>query len=336
MRNFCFVLLFVISLSACAYSQTIFAPMGAEWYHNQGYGVFHDQVTGNATIQGQACRRITQKAITADFYYQSGFHVYNQADLYVYDNTDTVFVYNNIFHRFTPLYVFNVQAGDTLRLPVFDPTGPYFLNDNDPLGWNYFNRDTDSVTTFIVDSIKTVLYDTSHLKTVFTRNISPSRGIAFSFSQSSKSGAYAEKIGSVGTGFLPQCFSCWQYFDDGAQCSGAIRCYSDSTTIVHLTTGECDEGIKHTTVNSTSLEAAAFFVYPNPASSYVLINGKNVRQVAISDMQGRELLKQEFNAPGQQQYRVDLLGITNGLYLLSIQGDDNYVRSLKLSVTSQY
>lgn len=330
----CNILLLLIFLNACAYSQSMFAPIGAEWYHNHGYGVFHDQVIGNATIQGKQCRRITQKAITADFYYQSGLRVYDQSDLYIYSNTDTVFVYNNIFHRFTALYVFNVQTGDTLRLPVFNPTGQYFLNDNDSLAPNYFNRNTDSLTTFIVDSVKTVLYDTSHLKTVFVTNISPSNEIAFSFSQSSRSGAYTEKIGSTGTGFIPKCFSCGQYFDEAMQSSGAIRCYSDSTTTIHLATGECDEGIKHTAINNISSETIPC-VYPNPASSYIFIDGKNIKQVTITDMHGKEALKQCFNT-SEQQYQVNLHEIPNGLYILSIQNYDNYVRLSKLSIVSQH
>ncbi len=143
-----------LSLLICyspAKAQNTFAPVGAEWHHTQRFGTFHEYVLDEGMYYGKRCRRIVQKAYTDSFHYHIGVRIQDRDTLYVYNNEDTVFVYNQIFSKFTPLYIFNVNAGDTITTPVLEANGS-FTN----LG--------DSTFSIVIDSVKMVLYDTTYLK----------------------------------------------------------------------------------------------------------------------------------------------------------------------------
>ena len=99
----------------CIRDRSNFAPLGATWHHSGFYGVYKSFVSKDTVFKGQACRKIEQ-----DIYVNLGkFYpfLYTTRDLYIYDNDDTVFCYNDRIDRFTPLFVFNLNSGDTLRLP---------------------------------------------------------------------------------------------------------------------------------------------------------------------------------------------------------------------------
>ncbi len=78
---------------------------------------------------------------------------------FVYDNTDTVFVYSGNAGKFIPLYIYNVDEGDTVCLS------------------GLFHRGNDSTFAISVDSIRMTLYDTGHLKTYYTHTLMEYAGI---------------------------------------------------------------------------------------------------------------------------------------------------------------
>ena len=87
---------------------------GGEWYHQMFYGAFHSYYNGDTVINGIHCRQVERKAIVSAYWsVTTGISVRDLPTLYVYNNADTVFVYNQLFDWFTSLYLFNVHPGDS-------------------------------------------------------------------------------------------------------------------------------------------------------------------------------------------------------------------------------
>ena len=176
------------------HGQTLFAPPGSEWYHDNDGGVFHSYYSGDTIILGITCRSVTRKAYT---YPTTPWKINDLPTLYFYNNSDTVFVYNYFFNRFTPLYVFNVHDGDTLTLPILP-------NDAEFLIWPFAPPHPDSFFSFIVDSVRLVLYDTATLKTIYTHSIGTGTSFVYKYGYDTL-GKYIEKIGCISIGLIPRC-----------------------------------------------------------------------------------------------------------------------------------
>lgn len=75
-------------------------------------------VKTDTVILGVNCKKIEREVFIKTRYSDDPDNILissrPQKDLYVYDNAETVFVYNENFNRFTPLYIFNVNEGDTV------------------------------------------------------------------------------------------------------------------------------------------------------------------------------------------------------------------------------
>ena len=302
-------------------AQTTFAPPGAEWYHTMamtGDGVFHSYYVGDTTILGINCRAILEEANTMPSLYAMGLHVQNLLTLYVYNTADTIFMYNYLFKRFTPLYVFNVNDGDTITLPVFPPD-PMILN----------NAGTDSVFRFVVDSVRMRLYDTATLKTVYTRSLGYYAPYSFgsgtppqyvySYGATDTVGSYAEQIGSIHTGLLPWCLKCGGLADEALQPAADLRCYDDPAYSIHLISGNCSNPpTAITPVNKTK----AINIFPTPASDEINIRTSLQKNMSISivDMNGKEVLSQENN---YNTTIVNVAQLPQGIYLLKIFIDND-------------
>ncbi len=158
--------------SLCVNAQNSFAPVGAEWWYSGNnvsytYGPLdmpvnetwtdHLLVTGDTTIQGVDCRKVTATRMKKTGHNPDSSFVDGHKTMYFYDNTDTVFYWHIPSGRFEPLYIFNAAEGDTICLK-----NPYF-----PMG----AAGEDSTFCFTIDSIRTVLFDTTLLKTFYTRTL---------------------------------------------------------------------------------------------------------------------------------------------------------------------
>ncbi|MFI5196395.1 MAG: T9SS type A sorting domain-containing protein [Chitinophagales bacterium] len=291
-------------------AQTTFAPTGSEWYHTMTYGVYHSYNAGDTVINGIACRKIVRNAETADPWYSEGLHVDNHTTLYVYSTTDTVFVYNTFFHRFTPLYVFNVNDGDTVRLPILpiDDGIITFIT-------------TDSTFTFHVDSVRMKLYDTAMLKTVFTHALgNRSTNYVYNYIWNVDSpAAYAERIGSVLFGPMPEGVPATHLTSESVQSEGPIRCYNDPTLSIKMVAGIC--GIPPVQVASVAKETLS--VFPNPAGDLLNITnispGMSVR-IDIADMAGRTIARQ-VKVAVNGKIVIPVSGLSAGMYLLRLTGE---------------
>ena len=311
-------LLFFSLFSASLYSQTMFAPPGSEWYHLMGDGVFHSYYAGDTVISGIACRKIVRNAFVKEPEASMGLHVSDLSTLYVYNTTDTVFVYNTIFSRFTPLYLFNVTDGDTVRLPILP---------NDIGQLQYLTP--DSSFSFRVGSVRMILYDTATLKTVYTHGLGD--GVStyqynFAFNADS-TGAYAERIGAVGIGFMPFGRPAVLLTTESAQPADSIRCYTDPTLSIHLVSGIC--GLPSEQV-PTPTEIQVISVTPNPSDDQVTITNLTANAfIELVDMAGRVVM--QINAGSGSQV-VPVSQLQTGIYILRITQPGMLPEFRKISV----
>ncbi|WP_162903038.1 T9SS type A sorting domain-containing protein [Taibaiella koreensis] len=341
-KIFHLIIVLLLLAGGRSYSQNQFAPVGAEWWYysvhieyqgeprSQTNSTFHTQSIKDTLIDGIACRKVITD-IRSDVL--GGFHP-NNRDYYFYDNTDTVFVYNENFNRFTPLFVYNAQEGDTICLPVPPtPGGPQSAD----LRPNPISGDTSFC--FVLDSVRVLLYDTAHLRTYFihalkapgTPGIPPfsttaypsyNWGIAVGGSNDRFPGKYIERIAGD---FLPSKIILNVADGYGAPYApyDTLRCYSDSFYSLKLVPEACDTlypvplGIKDPKPARAVLQC-----YPNPAAGQLYLAFKALlKQEAVlsfSDISGRPVFRTTLPA-GRPQTTIDVGRWSNGLYLLRLQ-----------------
>jgi len=312
--------LYVMCLSAFQpiHAQTLFAPPGAEWYHDMTFGVFHSTVSADTVIKGISCREIGIRPEIRNPAQSPPVHGYR---LYVYNNADTVFIYNYLFDRFTPLYVFNVQQGDTVNLPALPPSGGEFLYDPADRGF------TDSSFCFIVDSVGIKTWDNEPLKTVYThhwnRNNPSDTTYYPDYTYGDTTGAYAERLGSIETGFLPRCLTCGTWLDDSEMPVGPLRCYTDTQdnavfSVKRVDT--CDKGIS-TGISALPDTDAGFSVSPNPAFRVLTVSFATPLpeggQWTLTDITGRKAAG-GLIGKGIGKINVRLPLLSRGMYFLNI------------------
>jgi len=282
------LLLFLASIRGLA--QTDFAPPGAHWYNDGALGQdhYHSYTDGETTVNGKTCRIIRREALTGSV---SNSALYSP--LFVYNSDDTVFFYNSRFNSFTPLFIFNVHDGDTIRIP--EP------------GQAIYTADT---FVYRVDSVRMVQYDTSLLKTVFTTSIDPDIWDS-KMAYSSYKGRYIEKIGGLERGIYPECEWCpimdardWRFMRH-------LWCYSDPTTSIKLIAGECDPPVS---VTNTEM-GTTVIAWPNPASDFLHIEAPVNGTVVLLSPDGRTPLCLPVNAG---ETKVDISSLWPGIYILRI------------------
>jgi hypothetical protein len=280
-----------------------FAPKGAEWTYNTYRGIFRATVDRDTVINGTPSRVVAHTPHVDTFWARLGFPLYDIADLYVYNNADTVFVYNTLFKKFTPLYVFNVNEGDTVCLPVLPSfTGSF----NGPL--------QDSTFCVVVDSVRNLQYQTTMLKTIYT-HAWDTGGI-----QHLKYDVYSEKLGNLSSGLMPRCIRCIYPLSESVAEPWDIRCYSDDNFSAKLVQEDCYKGIRVSVPATPALDNIS--VYPNPATNELHIKlGKqvNVATVQLLDMRGAILSSHTIS--NRAEISFDVKHLTQGVYLIRITGD---------------
>jgi Secretion system C-terminal sorting domain len=312
MQQFKYLLFtFFVGTALSTQAQSVFAPAGAEWYHNMYYGLFHSFYAGDTVINGTNSRKVVRIANN----YLGGPTVYDLPPLYFYSSSDTVFVFNNLFHKFTPLYIFNVADGDTVTLPIL-PT---------ELG-TLISLTADSTFTFIVDSVRIKLFDTAHLKTIYTRSIGfEALHYLYSYGGFTDSiGCYVQKLGSIETGFLPYCRTCAYILSDSWQMQDTIRCYHDSTLNVRLVGSPCDPSVAVSDVSEQPIN-----IFPNPAINFIHITlnrQPNRGIITIDDATGKTIQVTNCN---NIDNILDISALPTGVYILKLEsrGDAAVLRT---------
>jgi hypothetical protein len=306
-----FILLLAPGLRSVAQD---FAPVGAEWFYEADHGVFRATVTEQKVINGITCRAVAFKPFIDSLWKSRDFHLQMKPVYYVYNNLDTVFIYNAIFSKFTPLYIFNVQQGDTVNLPLLMPND---AEDDFAGNWG------DSTFSYIVDSVKMVVYDTTNLKTVFTHSLKITGKQEMSFY------AYAETLGALETGIMPKCIGCASILDESLVGPGGVRCYHDSSTSIKLVQDDCARNI-YLDVPVVLQNAVRIELYPNPATDKVSVRFDAVVKnciVALQDMDGKAIMVQQ--AHNTREVSFDVSALPAGVYFVKVTDGGNEAHMLK-------
>lgn len=291
-----YILSFLICCTAIfnhSQAQTVFAPAGAHWYNTGNDAYFHSYSDGDTVISGRTCTRIRRITHSGPTSWASNF-----STIYTYTAADTVFIYNKIFAQFTPLYIFNVNEGDTIRIPKLSEGHP---------------TPTASYFSYRVDSVRTLLYDTAHLRTVFTYSLNEDSVIAGAITMPTYGymgtlhGAYAERIGGINRGIFLNCYGCAVIPED-CGCIGALRCYNDPATSIKLTTEACEPPVA---VGPTATTTAAI-AYPTPAGNTLHINAPANSTIQLTTLTG-QVVQIEHN-----NNTLDVTTLPAGTYLLRI------------------
>jgi hypothetical protein len=284
-------------LAGNLHAQTTFAPPGAHWYNSGNDAYYHSYADGDTVISGRTCTRIRRITHRAPMSWASDFPT-----IFTYNSGDTVFVYNTLFSQFTPLYIFNVSEGDTIRIPKFDVGYP-------TLSATYFS--------YRVDSVRTLVYDTAHLKTIFTYSLNEDSVIGGTNpmptfgSAGTLHGAYAERIGGINNGIFPSCVGCAVIPED-CGCIGALRCYTDPGMEIKLVT-PCAPPVGVTEQN----EHASTTPYPNPAIDVLQIDAPPENSITMINQLGQVVLR------ARNTRSINVSSLPNGNYVLQVSSDQS-------------
>ncbi len=292
-----YLLLFFFLVTSAIYAQPGFIQPQAEWHYDATHGSMRQYVYADTVFHSKDCKVIRHQVFIDSLLLSRGFWLSKPADLYIYSSSDTVFVYNVLFGRFTPLYVFNVKPGDTVRLPVL-PT--LMGKSTNPIG--------DSTFCIVIDSVKTERVDTAYLKTVY------STPIHSTVKQELEYGKYTWRIGTP-RGLLPQCvYDCAFLLSDNIGFDGPIRCYQDNTIMTKYVQGDCNRGLPLGIQQEPSLENE-ITIYPNPANNILSIktSSLHVEKMQLVNVTGQVILDKAYPS---QDIQVDT--IPGGLYYIRL------------------
>lgn len=280
-----------------AFSQTIFAPPGAHWYNDGEDAYYHSYSDGDTIIDGHTCTIIRRDTHKTPLSWAHSFQ-----PLFTYVSFDTVFVFNSLFNKFTPLFIFNVSEGDTVRIPRL-----------------YNNYYPMSATNFAyrVDSVRTILYDTARLKTIYAHcfnedSTNAASDPVTSYFTGGPFGAYAERIGSIyGGSIYPGCYGCPVPTSDGSYI-GKLRCYSDTEMHLKFTPNNCIPNLSVEKENS-KLDKT---VYPNPAKESLRINAPAKSTITLFNLQGETV------QTGRDTNILNVASLPPGVYLLRVVSEN--------------
>ncbi len=312
--TFCIYLFILLAGAENVYSQSDFAPVGAVWYHNYLGGVYKTVVEDETTISGKKVSILKQSVYRDSFYEAVNYPAVSCRNLYLYSTTDTVFIYNERFEEFTPLYIFNVKAGDTVSLPIINTEG-----------CDGFNKE-DLEFIYKVDSVKYVLYDGQLLKTVYTKTINtPNNALHWAYRNDSN-GVYVQKLGGLMYGFLPNCRAgCATITSANCNQPRGVRCYSEALISIKLISEDCDKGNKiKASIPDLKSISNALIIQPNPATDMVSIVNANIQSpssLLVFNALGQIVLQQEYKAGNKITF--DAGPFARGVYLVRLENKTN-------------
>ncbi|HRP88542.1 MAG TPA: T9SS type A sorting domain-containing protein [Edaphocola sp.] len=349
MKNLILFVVVLLSFQSLM-AQTEFAPLGAKWsyrgwysspqWNHQEENLIKFECIDTFQRDGKTIKVVEQikerQFMVYNYYTQQNNYTsrdtISRVDSF-YEQNYTVFVYNQIFSKYTPLYIFNAQEGDTITLPIMDTL-------------LYNNFANDSIFSFVIDSIRMVDYDGVLLETFNTGfnfatldtswtsyNTTTQPFLNWStrleyilhngFLITTYPGAYARTLRGIGSGllpvrrFIPKPFVAEEEHD----IINVINCYTDSNINIHLSTKSCDTLPDYTKYTSIAdvISKNNLNLYPNPAKDKLLIatdNGIHPQaQLYIFDSFGKLVYSQKVSN-NSQNIEIDIQNLPSGIYFI--------------------
>ena len=300
MKNFYF--LFLMFFVQILNSQTVWSPVGAEWY----YDYFHFAETGytkikyieDTTIDNTICKVLEKTKYTYS-YIENKYDTLFLGKEYTYSNGNIVYYYR--FNRFYILYDFNSVLQDTWQIAGTMPTESY-------------NEYCDSTATVFVDSSNTIHYNSFDLKRLYV-----------SYSDTNKWLLYGEIIERIGA--FSYMFPKNNCLIDAQSEGGELRCYYDNEIgFFHSGLNECDFILNV----FDDIEMKYIKIYPSCTKSFINIElnknnlhlSKFYREISIYNIFGQKYYTKNIENL-TNLHKVDVSLFTNGIYFVRI-GDATF------------
>jgi len=288
LKIYTFLLLFTTAM----YSQTSWAPIGAEWYYDKEELLIYPQIA-HSYIKYEVIKDTVIKAHKARVILKTLFNfdgrVFIEDTLYSYEENSKVFFL--IDNEFQMIYDFTAMQNDTLNLPQ-----------------NFYHG--YPIYPYIVDTVYYINIDGVDLKfqkisNVFNDDIF--ENLKLNFNVYEKIGSNQDIIGyKVNIEAITIPF---------------LRCYRDKDITLEDPKIPCDTlihkmGIKKNEMNSMKIS-------PNPTTGILFFeNYSNILKVEIYDFQGN-ILKTLYNPVNSQ---IDISEFKAGIYIVSVL-EKNYIKT---------
>ncbi|MDP1726994.1 MAG: T9SS type A sorting domain-containing protein [Bacteroidota bacterium] len=286
--------LFFITLRVSAQS---FAPIGAKWYYSSAelgagpndaaYYLYESKQEIN--VFGHPGKIIS---VT---YYRSFYKFHGDTvilpPVYIYQSFDTVFYYNNVYHKYFPLYIFNVKKGDTINYHC--PEVPLF-------------KPNDTIVKSVIDSVTNFIVGSDTLKRIWSHEFG-----AFSFY-----GGYTEKIGSrLLMLHQPQMVI--------PEWDGPLRCYSDSDISYNTTQFPCDYRMR--VGLEEMVKPIGLLIYPNPSTNqiHIQIISNQKQAFNIYNSMGQKIMNGVLES---NLTTIDTDALNSGIYSFELISTNNTQR----------
>ena len=220
--------------------------------------------------------KLTHKLVQSNYNYE-GELVY-ETEHYVFQESDTVFLYSIPKSDFLVFYIFNRNQGDTITLDA-----PYTIPG---LGSKY-RLVIDSVSTVVIDNTPLQKYKTSALDEYSLQG----------------QGYFMDRIGGL-TWFSPTPIT---GIPEGP---GPIRCYSDLQVDTNFQTYNWDYRLSSALPSPP--EVSNINIYPNPVDDAVFVDSEYpIEKLSLFQLDGKLLISGHNNS-------IDISTLPKGCYILLI------------------
>jgi hypothetical protein len=307
----------IVMFSGTAFSQE-FAPIGAKWYYDHFYGgqayLTVIEAVKDTLVDDKECAKLSTNSVWA-FMKPDGTYYWDTlffGNDFVYYSNDTVFHYLN--GSFYPLYLFNVNPGDTILVKESagcdEPT--YYC----------------SRFEYIVDTISNTNISGHNLKLIYN---SPAPETGWVFVTPDLNEPIIELIGSTR-------YFWGAYIYDWLEGSvKSLRCYDGGSLFYKGAYWEldCDYLMPLPDPSSiTSPDKRAIKAYPNPFNEHIFIETGNgftsPVDVILYTSCGKEVISERVVPAGKLQLHKGSL--QPGVYILEIKQGANPVMRKKLVI----
>lgn len=287
-----------------SFAQT-FAPIGAEWHYTEGFAFSGDidyltiKSIKDTTINGKQSRKL-----------YCDWLCWNPSGIqYIHYSNDSLYHYNSVLDKFQLIAAFNAQKDDSWNIAIKD-----------------WDESIDTVTV-LVDSINTIPVNQKQLRQLFvTYYLKDYDSKGVQVRNDSYTSRIIEKIGDVYYLFN---FPVNASLMCDANYSQGLRCYEDSELGFYSTgiADSCTYKYTWTGIENKSV-VDILEVFPNPTHGWLEINTS--RGIAITakieDLSGKSLMFKKMNSSNL----LDISGLPNGIYILTIYDKDKNIGSTKI------